>query len=135
MKRATAVICGLISGLMIYVIFALLFSDGTPSVLFFLITYLAGSAFSIWLFLKWAPTVSSVLLRVFLVGAAEWLALIPANLLTEMGHGVRWHNLLTASVLNALAFLFLICAAITYFVGRDAREQVKAQQAAGQEAA
>ncbi len=154
MKTVFAVICGLISGFMIYLIATFLLTDGEPSGLFIAVTFLGGTALSIWLFLKGALTLSSVLLRVFLVGAAEWLAFIPASTVlsaktagemidqTSSGAeaagaalGAGLFSFLSGTLAIIMALICLIGAAIAYFVGRDAREQAKMQQASQQEAA
>jgi hypothetical protein len=84
-KVLVALAMGLFSGFLVYMVAAMLlapmlFSDGKPSGGFVFITFLGGWAGSVAILLRGARTVSRVFARGFLLGAAEWLAVIPAGL-------------------------------------------------------
>jgi ABC-type uncharacterized transport system permease subunit len=66
----------------------MVFTDGeSPSSLFAHITFFGGWFLSGYIMLRGTKTISEVISRGFLIGAAEWLATIPAGLI--LGLGVR----------------------------------------------
>ncbi len=82
MRQATAIVLGLLSGGLIYVISVLLFSPANsedPHFIFYLM-FFAAWAGSSYLLLSGTKTVSKVFSRGLLFGAVEWLAFIPAAL-------------------------------------------------------
>jgi hypothetical protein len=81
MKLLVAIVGGLLSGLMIYMAAAvLLVWPGQPGPAFVFITFLGGAAASGWLLTRGAKSVSRVFSRAFLLGAAEWLGMIPIGI-------------------------------------------------------
>ena len=86
MKTFVALIMGLISGFLIYMITFISFAPvewtEVPGPAFFvlvLVAFLGGWWFSTWLLLRHARTTSRVLSRGFLLGAAEWFMMIFAG--------------------------------------------------------
>ena len=81
MKYFVALIAGAMSGFLIYMVSALLFlSDtGNPPSWFIPVTFLGGLALSTFVLVRGARAASKVVSRSFLLGAAEWFAVIPAG--------------------------------------------------------
>src|SRR4051794_3207521 len=82
MKVVVALIMGFCSGLMIYFLLAFMAMPSTPAAasVFVAVTFLGGWTLSTYLLLKSVVSVSKVFARGFLLGAAEWLLLIPASM-------------------------------------------------------
>ena len=83
LRYFVALIAGALSGFLIYMTTAMLFLNGTdtsPS-WFVPVTFLGGWAISSYLLLRGTRVVSKVISRAFLLGAAEWFAIIPAGLI------------------------------------------------------
>src|SRR5262245_35748121 len=84
MKAVVAVLMGLFSGFLIYMILAMMFvnpgADSGPSTALVLLSFLGGWALSTWLLMRGARSVSKVFSRGFLLGAAEWLLMGLAGL-------------------------------------------------------
>lgn len=80
MKTFVAIVMGFFSGFLIYMAAAMVTNDPAsgegPSPLFVAITFLGGWALSSYLLVRGARSVAKVLSRGFLLGAAEWFAMI-----------------------------------------------------------
>ena len=80
MKIFVGIVVGFLSGFLIYMAAAMLFIKGEPSGTFVFVTFFGGWGLSTWLVVRGVRTVSKVFSRGFLLGAAEWLAMIPVGL-------------------------------------------------------
>jgi len=137
-KIFVAIVMGLLSGFQIYMTAALLFADREPSVWFVLLFFFGGAAVSIGLLLRGATKVSKVFARGFLLGAAEWFALIPVGFIysakqlsgtitsgpsgaeaTGAVLGAGFVSFLTGGVAIAMAVACLIGFTVTYFISRE----------------
>jgi hypothetical protein len=138
-KVLVAVAMGLLSGFQIYMTAGILFADREPSVWFVLLFFLGGVAVSIGLLLRGATKVAKVFARGFLLGAAEWLALIPVGFIysakqlsgtitsgtsggTEATGAVLGAGLvsfLTGGVAIAMTVVCLIGFTVAYFISRE----------------
>jgi len=144
MKILTALILGAISGFMIYIMAAILFMDSSnPSSTFVLVSFLGGWVLSAYLMAKNARTVSKVFARGSLIGAVEWLALIPVGMIlagktvsesvasssgsgaeatgAALGGGV--FAFLTGGISVFMAVVCLICFAIAHFISREMKPE------------
>lgn len=144
MKITIALIMGVISGFMIYMTAAMLFVSDEPSGGFILVTFIGGWAASTYLMVKGARTASKVFARGFLIGAAEWLVVIPAGMVmagkavsdatsvsggseTELAGAAIGGGLfafLTGGVAIFMAVMCLICFAVAYFIGREMKSEL-----------
>jgi hypothetical protein len=147
MKVAIAIVMGLISGFLIYMMAAMLTADfgspkGGPSGVFVAVTLLGGWALTSWFLLRGARTVSSVFRRGFLVGAAEWLVMAFVGIVfggravsetVAQGAGsdasaagaVIGGGLVAAITGGVSVFMAVVCLigfAIAYFMGREMRD-------------
>jgi len=139
MKALFSLILGLLSGIMICLEAAIFFDleSGTS----FFITFFVGWIASSVLIDRGARTVSKVLSRGFLIGAAEWLMMIPigmiiaGNAASEVGAdtdaekavamiGGGLMAFLTGGVAVAMALVCLLCFAVTNFLGREMKPEV-----------
>lgn len=144
MKIIVALIFGLLSGFLIYMGAAMLFVSGEPSGAFVFITFLGGWAISSWIIVRKTKTLSRVFSRGFLLGAAEWMAMIPIGLVfggrvfsqtvAQVGDtsnaatagvaiGAGLFSMITGSVAIVMAVVCLIGFAISYFMGREMRAE------------
>lgn len=147
MKTVVALFMGFCSGFLIYMMAALLFSSASsrPSSAFVAITFLGGWAISSWLLLNGALSVSRVLSRGFLLGAAEWFCMIGVGIIfagktvanavptseaasagTALGGGLV--AMLTGGVSLVMAIVCLIGFAISYFMGKEMGKEVASQE-------
>ncbi len=83
MKYIVALIAGAMSGFLIYMVSAMLFVNDTanPPTWFIPVTFLGGWAISTFVLVRGARSASRVVSRSFLLGAAEWFAVIPAGII------------------------------------------------------
>ena len=83
MKILVALLMGFFSGLMIYFLLAMMVMPANTSVamIFVAVTFFGGWGLSTYILLKSVKSVSKVFARGFLLGAAEWLLLIPASMI------------------------------------------------------
>lgn len=148
MKVVVSMLMGLFSGFLVYFMAAMLFLDfrsgSAPSTAFVTVTFLGGWAFSTWLLLRGARTVSKVFSRGFLLGAAEWLMMILVGLifsgraisdtLAKSGAGSGAVNagaalgggmmaFLTGGVSIAMALVCLIGFAVSHSMGREMKSE------------
>jgi len=143
MKVFIGIILGFFSGFLIYMAAAMLFSGGEPSGAFVFATFFGGWILSTWILVRGARTVSKVFSRGFLLGAAEWLAMIPVGMVlsgraltqtvTQGGGtgaelagatiGAGLVSFITGGVSIAMALVCLIGFAVSYFIGREMRPE------------
>ncbi len=142
MKAAVAILMGLVSGLLIYMMGAMLTMDfaskTAPSPVFVLILFLSGWVLSAWVLMRGARSVSGVFRRGFLLGAAEWLLMAGVGVIfsgkavgtvaagaaagaeqagAALGGGMM--AALTGGISVFMAVVCLIGFAIAYFTGRE----------------
>ncbi|MBA2491983.1 MAG: zinc ribbon domain-containing protein [Gammaproteobacteria bacterium] len=143
MKVVVAVLMGLISGFLIYMMGAMLAVDlsssQAPAPAFVALLFLGGWALSTWLLLRGARTLSAVFRRGFLLGAAEWLLMAAIGVIfsgravgstisqtggsdaaaagAAIGGGMM--AAITGGVSVFMAVVCLIGFAIAYFTGRE----------------
>jgi hypothetical protein len=145
MKVVIAVLMGILSGFLIYMMAGMLFVDfdgGGPSTALVLLVFLGGSVLSAWLLLRGARSTSMVFRRGFLLGAAEWFAMAIVGLIfsgravssslsavdpsgaqaagAAIGGGLV--AMLTGGVSIFMAIVCLVGFAIAFFIGREMRD-------------
>jgi len=144
-RTVVAIAMGLVSGFLIYMMAVMVVygpgSDG-PSSLFVFVTFLGGAALSAWLIRRGARSVSKVVARGFLLGAAEWMAMILAGVIFSgravsetMGQGggtgaeaagAALGGGLVAFITGGVSlFMIMVCLAgfaIAHFMGREMRD-------------
>lgn len=143
MKVIVGVILGFFSGFLIYMAAAMLFTSGEPSGAFVFVTFFGGWVLSTMILVRGARTVSKVFSRGFLLGAAEWLAMIPVGMvfsgkaLTQVvtqstGTGAEVAGVtigaglisfITGGVSVAMAFVCMLGFAVSYFIGREMKPE------------
>lgn len=144
MKVLLAIVLGLLSGFMIYFGAAMLFTDfgggEGPSTTFVVITFIGGWLGSTYIMQRGAKSISKVFSRGFLIGAAEWLAMIPIGIIfggkavvaTEAETGAESAGaiigggmvaFLTGGIAIAMALACMIGFAITYFIGQEMKPE------------
>jgi len=147
MKTIIAVLLGLLAGIMIYMMSAMLFVDlgsgDGPSGRFVAITLLGGWASSAVLLRRGATSVSRIFSRGFLMGAAMWMAMIVVGViyagravaLTEASSdaeaaGAAIGGGLFAVVSSGVSiFMVVFCLVgfmISYLIGRQMRPEEQA---------
>ncbi len=142
MKTAVAIALGLFSGILIYMIGAMLFMDvgpssSGPSPLFVIVLLFGGWAGSAYLLRRGAASVSRVFTRGALLGAAEWLAVGAAGVIMSgravattaagqseagqagaaIGGGIA--AMITGGLSITMAVVCLIVFAVAHFTGRE----------------
>ncbi len=152
MKIFIGLVMGFFSGFLIYVVLAMLVMDpsGTTStdlsrILFVAVTFLGGWTLSSIVLLHGARSVSKVFSRGFLLGATEWLAMIPAGMIyngrvvrdsvargvvrgtgTEAA-GARMAvdliSFITGGISILMALVCLLGFAISYFAGKEMKPE------------
>lgn len=143
MKIAIGIVFGFFSGFLIYMASVMMFTGGEPSALFVFATFLGAWAVSTIVLVRGARTLSKVVSRGFLLGAAEWLAMIPVGMVVSgqaltdtvaQGNGggaelvgaiigAGLVSILTGGVSVAMAVVCLIGFAVSYFIGREMRPE------------
>ncbi len=149
MKTIVAIIQGFLSGLMIYFAAALLVMDvgkpDPPSEVLMVGALIGGWVLSAYILRRGARSVSKVFSRGFLLGAAEWLAMIPVGMIyagktassvvssapTEaagaaaagaaLGGGIM--TIITGGVAVAFAVLCMLGFAVSHFIGREMKRE------------
>lgn len=148
MKAIIAILMGFFSGFLIYMMASMIFvTERVPSTEFVLITFLGGWTLSSYVLLRGAKTLSKVFSRGFLLGAAEWLMMIPVGFIfagknvsdtitstggseaaattgAVIGGGIV--AFLTGGVSVLMAVACLIGFAISYFMGREMKPEASA---------
>lgn len=138
MKVFFALVMGFFSGILIYMAAAMALTSGMPSTGFVFVTLFGGWGLSTFLIVRGARTLSRVFSRGFLLGAAEWLALIPVSMImggkmltqtvaegstdaevagATLGAGL--FSALTGGVAVGMALFCLLGFAVSYFMGRE----------------
>jgi len=141
---AVAVVLGIFSGFLIYMESALLFtSTGEgPSTLFVWVTFLIGWGGATYFMVRGTKSISKVFSRGFLIGAAEWFALIPVGFLfsgkmvgevaaqTESGAAIVGATMgggiisfFTGGVALFMSVVCLVGFAISYSLGREMKPE------------
>lgn len=140
-----AMTMGFLSGLQIYFMAAMTITGKTIplSGTFFAVTFFGGWALSMHLLVKGAVSASKVMARGFLVGAAEWLAMIPAGFIAtgsvvsdtvaRSGGAAASHAgavigggfllFLTGGLSVAMVIVCMIGFAVTYFITREMKPE------------
>jgi hypothetical protein len=144
MKTGIAVVMGFFSGFLITVMAGMIVGTrGESSSLVNGVVFFGAWALSAYVLRKSAISVSKVVSRGFLLGAAEWLCLIPVGLIitgrvvsesmeksggsdaaaagAALGGGI--FAFLTGGVAVAMAIVCLIGFAISYFTGREMKAE------------
>jgi Uncharacterised protein family UPF0547 len=145
MKAVVAIAMGFFSGVLLYMMAAMVFIDtssgGPPSPAFVFITFFGGWILSSYLLLRGVRTISRVFSRGFLLGAAEWLVMIVVGVIVAsktvssasslagssaatgaiIGGGVM--TLLTGALSVIMAVVCLIGFAVSYSMGREMRPE------------
>jgi hypothetical protein len=148
-KALTGIVLGLFSGFLIYMIAAVTVGPQTISSAFVAVTFIGGWAVSSFLLIRGAKSISKVFSRAFLLGAAEWLAVIPAGLVmsgktfsetveqtggagaSDAGQagaamGAGCFSVLTGGFAVVMAIVCLIGFAVSYFMGREMKPEAPA---------
>jgi hypothetical protein len=142
LKDMIGLVTGTLLGLLGYWIAVMIFAHPLtgPSLAFHIIVFPSISVLCMYLVLNRTQTISKVLSRSFLIGAIEWLAVIPASmiqsgrLVTAMkpqGAGAVIGAGIGAGVVSFFksgfaAFMAVACLAgfaLSYFVGREMRPE------------
>jgi hypothetical protein len=147
MKILVATVMGFFSGLLIYLMAAMLIADpsasATPSSAFVFVTFVGGWVVTAVLMARGAPTLSSVFRRGFLLGAAEWLTMafvglifsgrVTSNTIASgpsseaATAGAAIGGGLAAAVMGSFAvFMSVVCLigfTIAYFLGREMKDR------------
>ncbi|MCF8105803.1 MAG: zinc ribbon domain-containing protein [Desulfohalobiaceae bacterium] len=141
MKALVSIIMGFFSGILIYFMAALVFAstESSPSPVFVGFFLIGGWILSAYIIKRNAHSLSRVFSRGFLLGAAEWLFLIPASMIfsgkavsdavaTSSGSGAAKAGAvvgggivttLTGGVAIAMALACLLGFAVAHFLGRE----------------
>ena len=118
---------------------AMLFASGEPSGAFVFVTFFCGWVLSTWILVRGGRTISKVFSRGFLLGAAEWLTMIPVGMIfsgkaptrivTQGGStdaevagatiGAGLVSFVTGGVSVVMALVCLLAFAVSYFIGRE----------------
>ncbi len=137
-----ALAMGFFSGFLVYMAAAMLFTEGQPSPAFVFIIFLGGWAVSVVILLRGARSVSRVFTRGFLLGAAEWLAMIPVGMILSGRHlsqtatrgasdaemagatiGAGIVSFVTGGVAIAMAIVCLVGFAVAHLMGREMKPE------------
>ena len=143
MKVIVGIVLGFFSGFLIYMASAMLFTSGVPSGAFVFVTFFGGWVLSTIILVRGARTVSKVFSRGFLLGAAEWLVMIPVGMIfsgkaltetvtqgTSTGAevagatiGAGLISFITGGVSIAMALVCLLGFAVSYFIGQEMKPE------------
>lgn len=144
-RLTAALVMGFLSGLQIYFMAAMLITGKTIplSTSFVYVTFFGGWALSTHLLLKGAVSVSKVIVRGFLLGAAEWLTMIPVGFIAAGSFvsdavirsggsaafqagaviGGGFLMFLTGGLSVAMVIVCMIGFAVTYFITREMKPE------------
>jgi hypothetical protein len=141
MRVFAAIVFGFFSGLLICSIVGLAAGSGGSSGTG-VVAFLGGWVITTWLLARDARTVGKVMTRGFLVGAAEWLCVIPAGIIAGgraaastaaaapsdaskagavIGGGLV--SVLTGGIAFAAAIFCLVCFVVAYFMTREMKAE------------
>jgi len=138
MKITLAIVLGFLSGFLAYMAVAMLSAAGAkgdptalvPAFVAFGIVWIASA----WWMRRGAKRVSTVCRRGFLLGAAEWVAMIPVGFVVTAQNSTASHSgsisnaeagaigivgIVTGGFSIAMAFGCLVCFAVAYLIGRE----------------
>jgi hypothetical protein len=125
MRAELATWMGLCSGMLIYMIAAMLFAGSEdPSALFVIVTFAGGWAASAWLLLRGARSTSTVFRRGFLLGAAEWLAAALA-LTVFNAKPISSVPIVGGGFSIVMAMICFLGFGIEYFMGRETHDKTQ----------
>lgn len=146
MKVIVAIGMGFLSGLMLYFLSGLVLIKTVGPGILITVAFIGGWAASTYLLLKGARSLSKVFSRGFLLGAAEWLCLIPASMIfagsavsdtvaraggsdaaaagAVIGGGLV--TFLSGGLAVAMAVVCLIGFAISHSLGREMKPEAAA---------
>lgn len=151
MKVIMAILMGFLSGFLIYMMVAVTFitsvaNPSSPSGWLVFVVFVGGWVLSSYAMLHGARTLSKVFCRGFLIGAAEWLAVIPVGMIfagqtvsktvassggsdaaaagAAIGGGI--FTFLTGGVSIFMAIVCLTGFAVSYFMGREMKPEASA---------
>jgi hypothetical protein len=137
MKIVVAIVLGFFSGFLVYMAVAMLSVPGAnsdpPSLALAFIAFGIAWGASAWWMCSGAKRVSTVFRRGFLLGAAEWIAMIPLGFVVSAkntaSHSGPISNseagaigivgIVTGGFSIAMAFGCLVCFAVAYLIGRE----------------
>ena len=144
MKVLIAIIMGFFSGFLFCLESATVFANPSqregPGLLFLFVTFLGGWTLTSYLIIKGAKRVSKVFNRGFLIGATEWLLMIPVGLIftgkavvgtaaqtsTEQAGAATLRTIfsfLTGGTAVIMAAVCLIGFAISYLSGKEMKPE------------
>lgn len=143
MRILVAIVMGLFSASLIYFGAAMVFATEGPSTAFVAITFFGGWVLSTFVIFRGARSLSRVFSRGFLLGAAEWLGMIPAGMIlsgkafTEsVGQGAS-HAALAGATIGAglfsaitgglaigMALVCLLGFTVSYLMGREMQPEI-----------
>lgn len=142
MRYAAAVVLGLLSAVLVYMLVMMMVPDPERAGGAFAAVVLLGAwGLSVALFVQGTQTTARVVRRACLIGACEWLALIPVGMVTAgqavneiaaggtdaelagatIGAGIGWAMMSAIGIGGAV--VCLVVYAIAYFMGRDMRAE------------
>jgi len=146
MKVLIGLVMGLLSGFMIYMLLAMAFPTEETGPGFVAIAFFGGWTLSSYFLIRGARSVSRVFSRGFLLGAAEWFAVIPAGMIlsgralsetvSEAGGaqastaevagatlGAGFMSFLTGGVAIGMVFLCLLGFLVFFLMGREMKPE------------
>jgi hypothetical protein len=145
MKTFVAICLGLLSGLWCYFAVAMMSASGkpneSPEIGLAFIALVLGWVGTAYLIRRNARSVSKVFSRGSLIGAAEWLAVIPLSFIfsakltsapgtspqaSAIGTGI--FTFLSGGLAIAMAVVCLICFAVSYFLGKEMKPELPSAQ-------
>jgi hypothetical protein len=129
MKITVAIVLGFLSGFLAYMAVAMLSASsahGDPSALVpAFLSFGVVWIVSAWWMRRGAKRISAVCRRGFLLGAAEWVAMIPVGAVMTAEQApnspaaVGIVGIVTGGLSIAMAFGCLVCFAVAYLMGRE----------------
>lgn len=151
MKLLVALLMGFLSGVLVYLLAAMVLlpgiatSEAPPAAAFAgfaMVVFFGGWGLSTFVILRDAQTLSRVFSRGFLLGAAEWLALIPASMLSLGGSALTrgvgeaelagatlalgFVSAVTGDFAITMALACLLGFAVAHFMGREMQPEMPA---------
>ena len=149
MKLLVGLVLGLFSGFLIYMACALMISV-PPSGVFIVVTFLGGWAISTYFLVRDASSVSRDFSRGFLLGAAEWFAMLPigfifvgkavSNTVGEVDGGSEagavvagamigggLMSIITGTLSIVMTFVCLLGFLISHQLGRAMKQEISAE--------
>jgi len=143
-RVVVGILLGILSGFLIYLESSMVLSNpgaqSTPSGAFVFVTFFGGSALSAFVLIRGARSVSKFFSRGSLLGAAEWIAMIPASAImagkavantgatSEAGQagaaiGGGLVTMISGGLSIGMAVVCLIVFAISFLMGREMKPE------------